>query len=86
MRVNLWLYGLLIGVLVLGNISEKYPVVGIIQFVLLFALLGYSVIRLVQMVRGDCGKDHKESKNVDAPDDGPKLVEAMREVAKQAKR
>ncbi|WP_122302756.1 hypothetical protein [Pseudomonas amygdali] len=25
-------------------------------------------------------------KNVDAPDDGPKLVEAMREVAKQAKR
>jgi hypothetical protein len=38
------------------------------------------IIQAYETVLNQAGR-----KNVDAPDDGPKLVEAMREVAKQAK-
>ncbi|RMO65371.1 hypothetical protein ALQ37_200195 [Pseudomonas syringae pv. aptata] len=84
-KESLWFYVILLGVLALGNYSVRYPIVGVIEFALLFVLMGYSIFRNLQIFKASRGHDESTVERFQQLMGDPKVVETLEASMSQSK-
>lgn len=83
-KENLWLFVMVIGVLCLGNISVRYPIVAVVEVSLLIILTGYCFFRMIQTFKASQGHDASTVERFQKLLDDPKIVEALEASMRQS--
>ena len=84
-KEDLWLFGIVIGVLCLGNLSVKYPIVAVVEVSLLIILTGYLSFRIFQTFKASQGHDESTVEKFQQHLGDPKIVEALEASMNQSK-